>query len=298
MSGFDDKELFESAIADETPAEQPVVEQAQVQAEAGQQRDAHGRYAAVQSEAEPQEQTTEPNEPQPQDNGDQPVPGKRFGEVTRARDEAIRRAEEAERRAQDYEARIRSLEAQRQPAQPQQPAAEQIEPIDMLLTDPDGFLRQREDQNQQLIGAMMVDMQPGGQEARMAAFQALQSLQATNPGAHHAASVQIMNTPPLMRARALVEWHKSYETQQRVGNDPEAFFSRTLEERLSKDPDFAKSLVEKLTGQARQATPANGDKPLLNLPPSLSRATAAAPNAGAGLPDLSDAAIFAEALRS
>ena len=299
MSGFDDKELFENALSDAAPTEQTAVERPNGEADTSQQRDERGRYAAVQPEAiEPsQEQATEPNE-QPQDQGEQPVPGKRFGEVTRARDEAVRRAEEAERRAQEYEARIRALEGQRQPAQPQPSASERPDPVAMLLENPEAFLAQRDSQMLSAIGEQLARSTPEKAKAYDEAFSALANLRQQNHAAFQSAYVSIMSNNPLSQHQALVDWHRDYQTQQRVGNDPDAFFARTLEERLSKDPEFAKSLVEKLTGQARQAATANGDKPLLNLPPSLSRATAAAPNAGAGLTDLSDAAIFADALRN
>lgn len=291
MPDFDDKELFQDALADEPEAQAQPEQQPEAETQpTGQPRDEHGKFAALEAGASAETPTT----PEQSDT-EQPVPGKRFGEVTRARDEALRRAEDAERRAQDYEARIRAIEAQSRTPQAQQPQ-EQAQPdlVDALLTDPEGFLRSREAQSQQAMGVMLVDMQEGGAEARGAAYQALMQLQGANPGAYHSAAATISAVPPMMQARALIDWHKSFQAQQRVGNDPDAFFSRTLEERMANDPEFKASLVEKLTGQARQQ-PAGG-KPLLNLPPSLSRATSAAPAAQMG-GDMSDAAIFADSLR-
>lgn len=293
---FDDKELFQEALTDE-PAAQAAPEQQQetVTVDEAQARDERGRFASQEAEA----QVEEPKPEAQPDDGDKPVPGKRFGEVTRARDEAIRRAEEAERRAQESEARVRAIEAQqRAPVPPQQQQDQpQVDLVDALLTDPDGFLRNRDAQNMQAIGVTLVDMQPGGREARGAAYQALTQLQATNPHAFQAASATIFSAPPLQQAQALVEWHKSFQAQQRVGSDPEAFFTRTLEERLSSDPEFAKSLVEKLTGQARQQPQGSNGQPVVQLPPSLSRATSAAPSTGPAFGEMTDAALFADALR-
>lgn len=293
---FDDKELFEGAMAEETVAAPAEPEQPQAAVtDEGQSRDERGRFAAAE---EPEAQAEQPQPEAQTEEGDKPVPGKRFGEVTRARDEAVRRAEEAERRAQDLEARYRALETQRQP-QPTQPLQSQSEAdavAEALLADPATFLAQRDAQNQQQIGVMLNDMQPGGREARGAAFNALTQLQNSNPAAYQAAAATIFSSPPLMQAQSLVEWHKQYQTQQRVGSDPDAFFARTLEERLTSDPAFAASLVEKLTGQARQAQTTPGAKPLLNLPPSLSRSQSAAPAVESG-GSMTDAEIFSNALR-
>lgn len=289
---FDDKELFDGAMADAPVAETQPEQQPQAAETESQMRDERGRFATAE---QPEVQAEQPQPEAHVEEADKPVPGKRFGEVTRARDEAVRRAEEAERRAQEYEARLRALEAPRQPQPAAQPQ-EQEDPTVAFFNDPEGFLRQREAETQRATGVMMVDMQPGGREARLAAYQAFTQLQNTNPHAYQVAASSIFSAHPLQQAQAMVEWHKSHLTQQRVGSDPDAFFARTLEERLASDPAFAASLVEKLTGQARQAQPAQNGKPLLNLPPSLSRATSAAPAAG-NLGDTSDAAIFADALR-
>ena len=289
---FDDKELFDGAMADAPVAEAQPEQQPQAAETESQMRDERGRFATAE---QPEAQAEQPQPEAHVEEADKPVPGKRFGEVTRARDEAVRRAEEAERRAQEYEARLRALEAPRQPQPAAQPQ-EQEDPTVAFFNDPEGFLRPRDAQNQQAIGVMMVDMQPGGRDNRIAAYQAFTQLQTTNPHAYQVAAASIFAAHPLQQAQAMVEWHKSHLTQQKVGSDPDAFFARTLEERLTSDPAFAASLVEKLTGQARQAQPAQNGKPLLNLPPSLSRATSAAPAVG-NLGDTSDAAIFADALR-
>lgn len=289
---FDDKELFEGAMAD-APAAQAEPEQPQAQAaDEGQVRDERGRFAAAQEQPEAQAE-----EPQPEaqiEEGDKPVPGKRFGEVTRARDEALRRAEEAERRAAEMEARLRTPQPAAAP--PQQQAQPEGDLVDALLTDPAGFMAQRDTAMLGAVGEALAKATPEGAKAYDDAFQALATLKQQNPAAFGPAYASIMNTHPLHQARALVDWHRTHQVQQRVGSDPEAFFTRTLEERLTSDPAFAASLVEKLTGQARQAQPAPNGKPLLNLPPSLSRATSAAPAVGS-LGDTSDAALFNDALR-
>lgn len=289
---FDDKELFEGAMTDAPAAQAEPEPQPQAQAaDEGQVRDERGRFAAAQEQTEAQAE-----EPQPEsqaEEADKPVPGKRFGEVTRARDEAIRRAEEAERRAAEMEARLRV--PQPAPSSPQQ-AQPEVDLVDALLTDPAAFMAQRDSAMLGAVGEALAKATPEGAKAYDDAFQALAALKQQNPSAFAPAYASIMNNHPLQQARALMDWHRSQQVQQRVGNDPEAFFTRTLEERLASDPAFAASLVEKLTGQARQAQPAPNGKPAITLPPSLSRATSAAPAVGS-LGDMSDAALFNDALR-
>lgn len=294
---YDDRELFEGAMADAPAAQAEPEQQPQAQAiDEGQVRDERGRFAAAEPQAEaPQEEQANQTEPDAQ-----PAEGKAQGQVPafRLREEAeARRKVEAE--LAELRQTVATLSQRQQPPQaPHQPQQAQPEGdlVDALLTDPAAFLAQRDAQNMQAVGVTLVDMQPGGREARGAAYQALTQLQTTNPHAFQAATATIFSAPPLQQAQAMVEWHKQYQTQQRVGSDPEAFFTRTLEERLTSDPAFAASLVEKLTGQARQAQPAPTGKPAIALPPSLSRATSAAPAVGS-LGDTSDAAIFNDALR-
>lgn len=291
---FDDKELFDGAMAEEPAAQAAQEQQPEASAEEARLRDERGRFAAAQE----QQAEAQAEQPQPEAQAEE-QPAKPAGQVPSFR---LKEEAEAKRKLEGEVAELRqmvaSLTQQRQQPQPQ-PAAqpqEQEDPTVAFFNDPEGFLRQREAETQRATGVMMVDMQPGGRDARLAAYQAFTQLQNTNPHAYQVAASSIFSAHPLQQAQAMVEWHKSHLTQQRVGSDPDAFFTRTLEERLTSDPAFAASLVEKLTGQARQAQPAQNGKPLLNLPPSLSRATSAAPAAG-NLGDTSDAAIFADALR-
>lgn len=299
MPTFDDTELFENAMQGEQPAPSEAQPATPAQPEApaeGQQRDERGRYAAAQQqEPEAPEQPAQPDA-QPEraedDAGDRPVPGKRFGEVTRARDEAIRRADEAERRAQEYERRIAAIEARAFQPQSQAQPEPAPDPLDAFLTNPQGFLAQRDGQVLEAVGEQIVRATPEGAKAYDDAYAAAQQM---GP-AFQPVYASIMAQPPINRARALVDWHRSYQAQQRVGADPDAFFQRTLEERLKSDPEFQKSLVERLTGQARQQPQGNG-RPNVELPPSLSRI---APAAGVvdDPGDGSDAAIFSYAFNS
>ena len=85
----------------------------------------------------------------------------------------------------------------------------------------------------------------------------------------------------------VVSWHKRQKTLAAVGDDPDAFFTNKLAERL-KDATFAGELLEKIRGVAA----ANGQGQSFQMPPSLSRQPSAAGNKES-LGDMSDASLFA-----
>jgi len=91
------------------------------------------------------------------------------------------------------------------------------------------------------------------------------------------------------RYDAVVQWHKRQSVLASVGDDPNAWFERQLEARMA-DPQFQAKVLEKVRGSA-------ATKPSeVRLPPTLSRTTAAASNAGASVGDLSNESLFAYAL--
>jgi hypothetical protein len=91
------------------------------------------------------------------------------------------------------------------------------------------------------------------------------------------------------RYDAAVQWYKNQSVLSTVGADPAAWFEAQLEQRLA-DPKFQASLLEKVRAGAA-AQPGT-----VKLPPSLSRATAAQPNAGGGSGDGSDASLWSHVM--
>jgi hypothetical protein len=92
------------------------------------------------------------------------------------------------------------------------------------------------------------------------------------------------------RYDAVVQWHTHHSVLSSVGNDPNAWFEKQLEARMS-DPAFQAKLMEKVRGTAAARPGA------VKLPPSLSRTTAAAGNAPEVEGDLSDQSLFAYAMK-
>jgi hypothetical protein len=88
-----------------------------------------------------------------------------------------------------------------------------------------------------------------------------------------------------------MNWHISRKVTSTVGADPNAWFEKTFEERLTKDEAFKAKVLAALHSSA-SGTPAG--RPAINLPPSLNKvagshgATGSDPDDG----DASDAATF------
>ena len=86
----------------------------------------------------------------------------------------------------------------------------------------------------------------------------------------------------------LINLYKKASVQERVGEDPDAFFEKTLEEKLS-DETFMNKLVERLQGQGN-AAPVSG-RSEVRLPPSINKAGGAGTSPVRGA---TDAEIWAE----
>jgi hypothetical protein len=100
-----------------------------------------------------------------------------------------------------------------------------------------------------------------------------------------------------------MRWHKTQATMREVGNDPEAYIERKLQERLS-DPEYRRQLIDDLRNDAQRG---DGGRPRTStrLPRSLNGASAGAGgrkgggsrSADPGLYDDSDASAFEFAMK-
>lgn len=118
-------------------------------------------------------------------------------------------------------------------------------------------------------------------EAEKAVFDAMDA--GTLTTAEYESIVQAPN-----RYDAAVQWHKNKKALETVGNDPEAFFQRRLDEMLA-DPAFQAKVVDKIKGAVSNGN-GNGNGQV-RLPPSLSNRASAAP-ARESLGDLSDQSLW------
>lgn len=281
-----DEELFNSALTDETPEIEAPAEQPVEQIE-GQPRDEHGRFAPK-AEAEPEPQPEAPVaslQAQPKDEAH--VPSWRLREV---REEADRRVAETEAR---WQRQFQELQRQNQPKAEPKPAPDVFE-------DPNAFLQHGVSQAVDPIKSEIQQMREDfsrqraedkfGADKVKAAYDWLgEGVAKRDPEALSAYQRAMQSMHPF---GDIVQAHQQRAVYQQIGSDPQAWFGKTLDERLA-DPKFAGELLQKIQQRA-QATPQGQNK--IALPPSLNRIPAAQ-GASDDDNDASDAAMFRHAMR-
>jgi hypothetical protein len=281
---MDDKELFEAAVSD-TPVE-TATETPEVQTD--QPRDDKGRFAAKAEDAEQEVEQVAQTEQKPveQKPDEAHVPSWRLREEREAREAAERRAQEEraywQRQLQEVQARL----PKEAPARPD------------MFENPDGFV---EHGVRQAVDPVKSELQATrefysrkdairehGQEAVKAAYDALaQGLNNRDPEAVATYQRAMSSMDPY---GDIVTWHQQRAVYSQIGKDPNAWFEKTLADKLS-DPTFAGSILQKI-----QQTSNPQRTNIVQLPPSLSRVPAAAPRVD-DEGDLSDASLFKYATR-
>ncbi len=281
---MEDKELFDSAITDEPieqVAEQPVAE---VQPEGGQLRDEQGRFAAKQAEPEPE---ASPSAEKPPRDGWIPS--------FRVREER-ERAEAAEQRARDLELNFTRQMAELQSRLPKQ----EPKPAPDVFEDPNGFLQhgvqQAVDPISQQVGKLTEfysrkdAVREHGEEKVTAAFTALdKAASAGDPEARATVARVKQSMDPF---GDIVAWHAKQSVYQQIGNDPQAWAEKWLQEQLS-NPTKAGEIMQRIQGSLREQPQGQGQ---IKLPPSLGRVPSSQ-SASDEPGDMSDASLFAHAMR-
>lgn len=292
-----DADLYNSATADE-PTDQPEPEAQPETAAPEHKADATGRLHAADgkfapktpAEAAPTQQ--QPEQTQSKPDQDAHVPSWRLREEREAREAAERRAQERE---VHWQRQIAELQARLPKAEPQ--------PAPDVFDNPDAFLqhgvRQAVDPVKQELAKLTEfysqrdAVREHGAEAVKSAFHALD--QAAVAGDPEAKAVVARVKQSMDPFGDMVAWHKKQTVISQVGNDPNAWFEKQLEDRL-KDQAFQGQVLERIRGSAG-ASPTNGAAPKVQLPPSLNRVAAAARVTGDDEGDLSDASLYRHATR-
>lgn len=296
-----DDALFEGAMEPDTPDPAPQDPAKEEEPEAREDgRDDQGRFAAKDKEEDPEKAEVQPEpqepeptpEPQPDDYAKQGwVPSG----VHREANEQRRRAEEelaSERaRTSGLEQQVQAISQQLRQIQEHNKQPE--EPIDPFA-DPQGWEKNVHSTFEQKLRAheANVSFRLAHREHGEKFSQAWQEMETRANRGDRSIAQSVMNSPD--PGQALVDWYTRESTLQAVGPDPDAFVQKKLDEAL-KDPQFLAKAVE---AAKAQATTGNGQQPpaqgQVDLPPSLTKATTAAP-AKDGVTDMSDAAIFQDA---
>jgi hypothetical protein len=261
------QELFELASAPpaaETPPEAPV--------------------EPVPASIPPSPPPPTPPAPEPQEAA---IPSWRLREEAEARRLAETRASALEARLNEINAHLR--QAQQKPDFFKDPdAATQAVVAQTLLPFVEEQRRVAEENRRIAMynGKMVAESVHGADKVAAAeqAFLNARAAQTLDPADYE----RVVQSPN--RYDAAVQWHKRQTVFASVGEDPAAWFEQQLETRMA-DPKFQAQLLEKVRANAA-TRPA-----VTKLPPSLSKATAAASNADGSAGDMSDASLFAYAMR-
>lgn len=269
----------------ETPQVEDVAETAETTP-----RDERGRFApkqAAEEQAEPVAQE-QPAAVEPQKDASQGIPPWRLKEEADARRAAEERAANHERELAEMRRQLQAMQKQNEP----KPAVPDI------WENADGFVDHRTNQAIEPIKGEISQLREyysqrdaireHGAEKVKAAYDALaQGLSARDPEVITVYQRAMSSIDPY---GDIMKWHKKQTIFSTIGDDPEAFVERQIEERL-KDPTYQAKVLERIRGTA-QTRPST----VTPLPPSLNRATSAAALGGDD-EDESDAGLLQSALR-
>lgn len=285
-----DAALFDGAIADEVPKEEPAAAEPEKAAPAdeGQPRTPDGKFASKEPEkSEPQTVATAADKPAEttEKEKDGWIPAWRVRQMK----------EEGEQRAA-----AEASELRRRIAQLEKPAETKKQEIPDPLLDYEGYHRTLIEQFRSELRA---------ERGNLSLRSARKSDPETFDKAYAAAAEAIARGDRLTQQRIgnsddpgeeLIAWHKENETRREVGNDPNAYVQRKLDEAL-KDPAFLAKAIEAAkaaaNGTASTSQTNGGTRPVVKLPPSLTGAARA--DAASGTEDgdlMSDGALFTQAL--
>lgn len=273
----DDKELFESAFQDEAPEQ---VETPEPETPQERPRDEHGRFAPKAQE-EAQQPAPVLEKPEPKTEG---IPSWRLKEEAEARRAADERANRLEREMAELRQQVTQQSSKK--AEPEQPAPEPWDPgyTEYVQNQAAAAVQSR---YEAAIQAMAKETAYARHTEEVVTAAEKAFVEANNSRTLDQADFhRVMNAPN--RYSAVVEWHKRQQVFSTVGNDPNAWLEKQLEERL-KDPAYQAQLIERIRGTAQPGT-----RPVTQLPPSLNKATRAAASAE---DDDSDAGLLKSALR-
>ncbi len=276
------EDLLNSAMNEE-PAGEVAAQVETEQQEAGQHRDEQGRFAPREA---PVQQPAEPTQPR-----EGFVPSGRLREEREAREAAERRFSEAQA---DWQRQIRALEARMAPKP--EPAKRPD-----VFENPDGFLehgvqqaidpvKSEVQQTREFFSRMMAEDKHGADKVK-AAYDWLNSGLSTGDPEAVATYQRAMRS--MHPYGDIVQAHAQRSVYQQIGNDPQAWFGKTLDERLA-DPKFAAEIMQKIQGSVQQGQ--TQGEPVFNVPPNLRRAPGARSGASEST-DMSNAALMSAAMR-
>lgn len=262
-TNLSDADLLSDALSNEAP----VADEAN---DEGQPRDEHGRFAPRSKDAEAEatpEEAPQQTEQHQEKTGDGMVPSWRLREIREAREAAQREAERERQERSRVEAELNAARFQMQ--QWQQRQSQPPQEIPDPLADPTGYDRHVSSVLDNKLKEMEANFSfrlahvQHGDTFEKAYSDLLSRVQRGDIGLRN----QILSSGD--PGASLVSWYKREQTIARVGDDPEAYRSKVLEDALN-DEAFLAKVVEKIKGKPAQGS---NSRNITKLPPSLNRAT-------------------------
>lgn len=286
-----DQDIWDSVDeAEVAQVETPQVEDVAEVAETA-PRDERGRFAPKQAAEEPAEPPVAQEQPVvaeiPKDTS-QGIPSWRLKEEAEARRAAEERAANHERELMELRRQFQAMQKQNEPKAP----------VPDIWENADGFVDHRTNQAIEPIKGEINQLREyysqrdaireHGAEKVQAAYDALaKGINARDPEVIAVYQRAMSSIDPY---GDIMKWHKKQTIFSTIGDDPEAFVERQIEERL-KDPAYQAKVLERIRGTA-QTRPST----VTPLPPSINRATSAAALGGDD-EDESEAGLLQSALR-
>jgi len=230
-------------------------------------------------EAAAPEPPAKPEPPAPPEPPEPTIPPWRLREEAEARRLAEDRARMLEQRLNEVAAHMQ--QSQKQPDFFEDPDASTRRIIHQAIQP----YAEETRRNLMYMGKMVADARHGADKVEEAeqAFLKARSEESLDPADYE----RVVQSPN--RYDAVVQWHRKQSVLASVGDDPAAWFEKQLEAKLA-DPEFQAKMLTKVRGDAA-SRPSE-----VQLPPTLSRATASKGNSAESVRDLSDAGLFAHAM--
>lgn len=289
LDTISDAEVFSEAMA-KTPSPAPEKEAApEPKAEApkveGKARDEKGRFAPkTQEEPTPEPTVAAPKVEAPKPEPEAHIPSWRLKEESDARRAAQEALDQERRQREAFQQQLWQLQQQLKAKEKPE------EPID-IFANPAAWEQSQQKRFDDRLRAM-----EGNFSLRLAAYKhgentlrdAFQALASRSQSGDDSIRQMVMNASD--PGEALVGWYKRENVLKTVGDDPEAFLAKALDEALN-NPEFLAKALEKAKGVA------STQPTQVSMPPSLNKATASSPNMGVSDNDASDGAIFSYAMR-
>lgn len=264
-----EQELFAAASAPDPVAEtQPEQTAAEPESQPV-QRDEKGRFAPKSEAPEQDAQSAQEQPIAEKPEAPATIPSHRLREETEAKRKAEQRAADLERMLMQQQAQLAAFMRQSQPAQPE-PAKPEI------WDNPDGWVREQITPVQHQFAQMRefysrrLAEQTHGAEKVSAAFDALKA--EVDAGRLDGGAVKARLEASMDPYGEIMDWHRQTSAVREIGDDPAAYRERIRQEVLAE-----------LQKSSAQPAPAQRGANITSLPPSLTRATAAAgPDTGSG----------------